>query len=156
MSILSILIDRLIERAKKTPYEHIENYMERYWLVPYNKWIPSARIHHILSSDDARAFHDHPFWFLTIILRGGYFEVRPQYDKSGLYIGECRKWHGPGSILFRRSSAYHRLELPEGRTAWTLFMTGQYRRKWGFLVQPAIKVAHTEYLKEAESPYLPK
>lgn len=156
MTILSVLIDKLIERAMKTPYTHIKDYMERYWLVPYNKWLPSARIHHILSSDDARAFHDHPWPYLTVILKGGYFEVRPQYDSSGLYIGETKKWHGPGSVLVRRSSSYHRLELPEGRTAWTLFITGRYRRKWGFLVQPAMKVPHTEYLGEPESPFLPK
>src|SRR5574341_1517991 len=30
-------VDWLIERAKRTPYWHLDGYMERYWLVPYSK-----------------------------------------------------------------------------------------------------------------------
>lgn len=152
--VASWFVDRLINFAKRTPYNHIEGYMERFWLIPYNKYFPSVRIHHILRSDSDRAFHDHPWPYLTIVLRGGYTEVKPMYDKSGLYIGDSRKWYGPGSVLFRRSNSWHRLELSEGQTTWTLFTTGRYRRKWGFMPNPATKVPHTEYLDEPESPYL--
>lgn len=152
--LLSWIVGKLIAHAMKTPYTPIQDYMERYWLIPYSKYFLAIRIHHILRSDDDRAFHDHPWPYLTIVLRGGYHEVKPAYDKSGLYIGDTRKWYGPGSILFRRSNSFHRLEVPEGQTAWTLFTTGRYMRKWGFMPNPAYKIPHNEYLNEPESPYL--
>lgn len=155
------LIDALIERAKKTPYTHLTGYMERYWLVPYTyeervsfwrrpfAWVLqrfgiAIRIHHILRSDDARAFHDHPWWFLTLILRGGYEEVRPVMQ-SNLYTGDTHTWHNPGTVLFRRASDWHRLNVPAGRTTWTLFITGKYRNRWGFLMVPNFKQYWRDY-----------
>jgi len=128
----------------------IERYMERYWLIPYNRLGPAARIHHILRSDNDRAFHDHPWPYVTIILRGGYWEVTPQYDSSGVYIREDRQWYGPGSVLMRRAKSWHRLELPEGQPAWTLFITGRRQQTWGFLTHPAAKVPHNHYLSMKE------
>ena len=140
------IVAALIVRARRTPYTHLPGYMERYWLLPYAWWRPAARLHHILRSDNDRAFHDHPWTYITIILRGGYWEVQPVFDASGLFQGERRTWRGPGSVLFRRARSWHRLELPEGETAWTLFITFRYRQKWGFLVEPRHKVPHDEYL----------
>lgn len=34
-------------------------------------------MHHWLGPDDDRAFHDHPWWFLTLVLRGGYADRHP-------------------------------------------------------------------------------
>ncbi len=154
MRILTYLVDKLIERAKRTPYSHLAGYMERYWVWnPYaegpgarHSLLPSLRLHHILRSDDDRAFHDHPWPYLTLVLRGGYWEIRPHYDTSGIYVCEVRKWHGPGSILWRPANSWHRLELPDGQTAWTLFTTGAYRQTWGFLPNPVAKIPYREYL----------
>jgi hypothetical protein len=43
-----------------------------------------------------------------------------------------RTWHGPLSILWRPAPSVHRLELLEGKTAWSLVFTGPKRREWGF------------------------
>ncbi|MBA4315592.1 MAG: hypothetical protein C0422_09755 [Alcaligenaceae bacterium] len=144
------LIDWLILRSKRTPYFHLEGYMERYWLLPYARWRPAARIHHILRSDDDRVFHDHPWAYVTVILRGGYWEITPVFDPSGLYQGEQKKWYGPGSVLFRKAKSWHRLELPKGETCWTLFSTGQWVQHWGFLAAPKSKVHWKEYLGEQQ------
>lgn len=144
--------DWIIRRAKRTPYIHLAGYMFRWWLLPYTWWRPAVRVHEIISSDDDRAFHDHPWPFLSIILKGGYTEVRPIFDKSGLYVGDTRKFYGPGSVLFRRASAWHRLEVAGGQVATTLFITGRYRRRWGFLVTPAAKLYHADYLKQYGAP----
>ncbi len=146
------IADWLIKLAKKTPYFHIRLpngalYMERYWLIPYNRFFPAARIHIIRLSDTPRAFHDHPWPYLTIILQGGYTEVKPVFDKSGLYQGDSRVYYGAGSVLFRRSKSWHRLEVAEGESATTLFITGRYMQKWGFMANPKTKVAYTEYLE---------
>lgn len=148
------IADWLIARSLKTPFIHLPGYMNRYWLLPYG-WFGAkkgamdfaARIHQILRSDDARAFHDHPWNYVTIILRNGYWEVRPVFDKSGLFVGETRKWYGPGSVLWRPAKSWHRLEIPSGSDAWTLFITGSWVQKWGFMVEPRYKVKHEDYEK---------
>jgi hypothetical protein len=149
------IVDWLIARAMKTPFVHLEGYMNRYWLLPYGWFFKrkglfdwAARIHQILRSDDDRAFHDHPWNYVTVVLRGGYWEVRPQYDSWGLYTGNTRVWYGPGSILFRPAKSWHRLEIPEGKDAWTLFITGTWVQKWGFMPNPKWKIRYEEYLKE--------
>jgi hypothetical protein len=160
MPLFQKIVDRLITRAQRTPYTHLVGYMERFWVMnPYasgtyekkRSWLPSVRIHHILRSDDDRAFHDHPWPYLTVVLRGGYWEIRPTYDDSGLYMGNERVWHGPGSILWRPANSWHRLELPEGETAWTLFTTGRHQQTWGFMRKPDVKMPYKEYLAEAST-----
>lgn len=132
---LNKLIDWLINHAKKTPYFHLEGYMERYWLIKPSRWLPfSIRLHHILRSDDDRHLHDHPWSYCTIILRGGYTEIRER----------SQRWYGPGSVLFRGWKGFHRLVVPDGQTTWTLFMMGPYKHRWGF------KVPYNEYLGEEQ------
>jgi hypothetical protein len=149
-AILTWVVERLIARAKRNPYFHLAGYMNRWWLIPYNRFTPAVRVHEILRSDDDRAFHDHPWAYLTMILKGGYWEVTPVFE-SGIYKGDKRTWYGPGSVLFRRATNWHRLELPEGQTATTLFTTFKYQQRWGFMPQPERnKVDYREYLDPSQ------
>jgi hypothetical protein len=100
----------------------------------------AARVHHILRSDLGRDPHDHPWPYLTVILKGGYFEQR--FDDHGFLIDTV--WHGPGSVLFRRANSWHKLIVPEGETAWTLFITGKKSQTWGFNT-PAGKIPYHQY-----------
>lgn len=158
---LSRIVDAIIARAQRTPYTHLAGYMSRWWLFrlgqrgggesgPYP--FIGARVHHILRSDNDRHFHDHPWPFVTIILRGGYFEQRPVLDAAGRVVRVVERWHGPGSVLFRRAQDWHKLRLPEGATAWTLFVTGPHRQGWGFNVDGR-KVPWREYVGEAGSDF---
>jgi hypothetical protein len=152
--LLTRLVDAIIARARRTPYTHLAGYMERFWLIrigqrgggesgPYP--LIGARVHHILRSDSDRHFHDHPWPFLTIILRGGYWELRPELNADGYVYRVVERWHGPGSILLRRATDLHKLRLPEGKTTWTLFCTGPNAQTWGFWVGNR-KVPWREYL----------
>lgn len=145
---------RLLLHAVARPYRHLYHadgrlYMLRYWLLKLGRgavidgvvmprWL-GARLHMIESSDDDRAYHDHPWWFITIILAGGYWEHRPRRATMDLHSDaawpsvDVATWHGPGSILFRRARDWHRLELPEGKDAVTLFIHGRRSNGWGFL-----------------------
>lgn len=154
------LIDRLIARAKRTPFHHLPGYMNRYWLVPWREvvkrqthdleeatdgtgpvpfrtrplaWLIqrcglAVRLHEILRSDLDHDPHDHPWSFVTVILRGGYMEAR--YDTERHCI--AYQWHGPGSILHRRATDLHKLTLAPDEPCWTLFITGPWRQHWGF------------------------
>lgn len=141
-------VDWLIAYAQTRSNFHLPGYMERFWLMRYGWQQIAIRLHHILCSDEDRAFHDHPWWYLTVILRGEYTEVKPQWDRSGLYLGESRQRYTAGTVLFRPAKSWHRLEVPEGETTWTLFITGPWSQKWGFMINPANKVRWEEYLND--------
>lgn len=96
------------------------DYMRRWTLkTPWGM----VRLHHILRSDDRTHLHDHPMDFVSFILAGGYIEHRP--------TGEAKRF-SPGDVVVRRAEDLHALELPEGRTAWTLVFSTNIRRPWGF------------------------
>jgi len=101
------------------------------------KFLENVYLHRICRSDDDRALHDHPWWNISIVLSGGYYEVMPDIAlgyADGWWRGTHQKWRGPGSIVFRSSEAMHRIEMPEHppTETWTLFITGRKSKEWGF------------------------
>jgi hypothetical protein len=114
-------------------------YLKRWSLfLPFGA---SIKLHHILRSDEDRDLHDHPWSFVSIILRGGYWEHTPTRiapnprDDIRSWDGRpatTRHWYGVGSVLLRPAPWPHRLEIPPGHTAWSLVVTGTKKRVWGF------------------------
>ncbi len=86
--------------------------------------LPHIYLHQFHRSDSDIALHDHPFAFVTFILRSGYYER----TESGT------KWVKPFSILYRPLSWVHRIVLKKGTEGkvWTLVFTGPKRKEWGF------------------------
>lgn len=113
-----------------------KDYMHRYYLFLKDRsWFPfNVTLHKIVRSDDP-IFHDHPWPFLTIVLKGGYYEHVPIYNEKKEKIAELAHWRGPGSIIKRSATEMHYLELDEERPATTLFFMGPQQREWGFLVE---------------------
>lgn len=111
---------------------HLGDYMRRWILrTPWG----TLRIHNILKSDDGRDFHDHPFHFTSVILRGGYTEHAPgcacevTRALGAEPLAPCAHYSAP-AVIRRRATDLHRLEL-EG-PAWTFVVSSRYLRKWGF------------------------
>lgn len=131
----NVFVNWIIRRAQRTPYFHLPAYMERWWLRRPPKhgaqddvsetrrtgW--GIRVHHTMASDNDRALHDHPWSNISIVLRGGYWELMG----DGNYV-----WRAPGSIVVRRAADKHRLIIPKGSTCWSLFFMGRWQRDWGF------------------------
>lgn len=94
-------------------------YMRRFVLLE----TPWTRIyvHNLCSSDPDPELHDHPWSFVSIILKGGYTEHTP----LGVFERKA------GQIIFRQAGSPHHLELSE--SAWTMIITGKVVREWGFL-----------------------
>lgn len=134
------LADRIIAISERRSPDFIvgepENpYLRRWWLIPRNP-IFNVYLHQFLRSDDDRALHDHPWPYVSILLRGAYIEITP------------KGWFGraPGSVVARTPRARHRVvllsdtSLEQIRTTqpdfpsdcWTLFITGPRVRQWGF------------------------
>ena len=97
-------------------------YMYRYYLRHGPKG--DVRFHHIVASDDARALHDHPWDFASLMLTGTYLEHT--------YHG-TERYTAPAFIT-RAAGMAHRLELDQG-DVWTYVVTGRICRRWGFHTQ---------------------
>lgn len=115
-------------------------YMRRWWVIPRNRWF-NVYLHHFLRSDDDRALHDHPWWNISWLLDGSYFEMVPVDDREP--AGPSRAiYRTSGAFAFRKAEAAHRIVLQttfwpgSGRSlekpVWTLFITGPKVRVWGF------------------------
>lgn len=102
----------------------------------------SLRVHQFFSNADDRDVHDHPWWFITFVLRGGYTDMIPckvcngdeggcpwcGHHEQGLAVGTNMR---PGTIRFRSANHRHRTMVnPTGCT--TLVITGPVSRRWGF------------------------
>ena len=63
------------------------DYMHRYYLFLKDRsWFPlNVTLHKIVRSDDP-IMHDHPWPYLTIVLKGGYWEHTPIFDKDDKMI----------------------------------------------------------------------
>lgn len=98
-----------------------DDYLRRWWVIPRNPYA-NVYLHEILHSDDDRALHDHPWDNRTFVLEGGYIEHTPQ----GIFERKA------GDIIERKATDAHRLEVPTGGRAVSIFMTGPIIRDWGF------------------------
>lgn len=100
-------------------------YLRRFYLSPRVRWLLfQIFLHHILLDDD-RHLHDHPFDFVTIILRGSYRETIRRSDGT-----TYERVLTAGSIRFNRAEHTHRLEII--RPVWSLVIASRPRRHWGF------------------------
>lgn len=89
----------------------------------------SIRLHNWLGEDDHRFPHNHPYFFVTFVLRGGYDDY--SYDEHGT-VKNIEKMRA-GMIRYRPADHMHQVlnVLPN---TWTLLITGAPLHRWGFLV----------------------
>lgn len=106
-----------------------ERYLERWYLIPRNP-IFNIMLHRFVGSDDDRALHDHPWWSVSLLLKGCLCEWVAREDLGKGH----RQWHIVPRFLpvFRSAKHAHALELISREPAWTLFITGPAIRRWGF------------------------
>lgn len=136
----------LVARAQKTPYFHLDGYMNRWWLFnptpPKNdgagrQWedLPSVRIHHILRADEGRDPHNHPWAARSIVLAGWYRERR---DEGVITRRE-------GDTFEIGADTFHHIEEVSPGGVWTMFISGPWQHVWGFRT-PEGFVPWREYL----------
>jgi hypothetical protein len=108
----------------------------------FNVGLFSIRVHHFMRSDDARAHHDHPWWFLTLVLRGAYYDISQGPE------GEVIDHLTPGSIRFRPALHRHTVVVEHARPGgvWTIILTGPNLRTWGFWPEGRFRKAN-KYFK---------
>ena len=98
----------------------------RLWAVIWEKW--SIRLHNWLGDDDHRHPHNHPYWFLTFILWGGYDDVSHLSDGTTV-VDHVKAF----SWRYRPADHMHQV-LNVKRNTWTFLITGPATQRWGFRV----------------------
>lgn len=101
-------------------------------------------LHKMTASDPSMDVHDHPWPFISIILRGGYTEkmaeVRNLMELSSIrHPFQSRTWKAFQSRTWKAGSV-HTVRLDEAHTiidvlktpTWTLVLLGKKHRAWGF------------------------
>ena len=140
-------LDRLGRKRIIMDRVNNEPYLERYYLFlkdraqfPFNLFL-----HKFLKSDPDEV-HDHPWHYATVILKGGYYEWVPMFNRQGEMIGQIAKWRGRGHFRICGARSFHRIEIDPNVDTWTFFMPMWKCREWGFWTRKGW-VQHEEYLK---------
>lgn len=96
------------------PYTNIKNFLYRFTIFQIGNL--HIRIHKIVDDDKTTLLHNHPFNYISIILKGGYTDVLE--DKTYNY--------GWLSIIKRKHEQYHRI-INVKKNTYTLFIAyGKY------------------------------
>ena len=96
-------------------------YMLRWFLTPRGDE-GGIYLHRFLHDDEDRAFHDHPWDSISLMLSGEIRELRPEHEPA-LFL--------PGDVIVRKAPYPHRLQVVV--PGFTLFIMGPRIREWGFL-----------------------
>lgn len=101
-----------------------ETYLTRWRIIqtPYG----SLYLHRMDGPDSRDTLHDHPWAFLSIILRGSYFEQRLNLRTRRKELKFHRFFN-----LMRRDDAHYIQEILRYPT-WTFLFVGRRRRTWGY------------------------
>ena len=95
-----------------------EPYLER-WIIWFGF---TLRLHKFHKGDDDRAFHDHPWWFVTLPMQS-YVELTPQQGPRLV-----KRWRPH----FRPAAHQHIVQVSEHKPVWTFILTGPKSKDWGF------------------------
>lgn len=103
-------------------YNSLPNFLLRTTIFSYKKL--HIRLHTILSEDKSPYLHSHPFYFLSIIYKGGYNEELLFKNGEIKHIK-----HSIGSIIYRKPKDFHRILSINGETK-TFFITWKVKTNW--------------------------
>ena len=111
---------RLLDRGLSHPdYKNAKPWMNRYYLLFRHRprWFPfNILIHEMLDNDHGEGVHSHLCPYITIVLRGGYWET----------LKDGKHWRRPGYIGFRSANNFHRVDLEPETKPLTLFIPGPF------------------------------
>lgn len=115
-----------MDRFEVPQYDGDGTYLTR-WRVIQTP-LGGLYVHRFTGPDPRLTLHDHPWSFLSIVLRGGYVERR--LDPETMQVNEVhtvRRWN-----RIRASEAHSIVRLLRVPT-WTLMLVGRRVRTWGYL-----------------------
>lgn len=124
-------------------YNHLCDYLHRWTIFTAGKL--HIRLHHILSADGTPFLHSHPFWYVSIIYRGGYTEQVLLNNVLTVVT------HVAPTIIIRRPTTFHRISNVTG-TCKTLFFTWK-ANDWNLLRHSEITTPDTYVVPNNQGVY---
>ena len=109
----------ILDRGPSWPdYDKAEPFMIRYYVLfrKRPKWFPFNILVHKILKEDRGDLHDHYWSYITIILKGGYWET----------TNKGKFWRPPGYIGFRSADHLHRVDLKPETETMTIFIPGPF------------------------------
>lgn len=105
-------------------------YLDRWGIE--NKRIGGVFLHRMTAPDPGRDHHDHPWWFGSWVLKGGYNQEKADSRRPSdeWYVSIRHRWSWGTIRLDQRHRIYHLHSVP----TWTLVIHGPTRRGWGFFL----------------------
>lgn len=100
------------------PYSSIKDFLYRFTILKIGKL--HIRLHKIVDKDNTTLFHNHPFKYVSIILKGGYTETIINNKQEQVLS------HSIGSIIIRDNNTFHRIDSIKGKTLTLFFAYGNY------------------------------
>lgn len=109
-----------------------DTYLTRLYLLN-TPWF-GIKLHWFHGPDPDQDCHDHPWDFLSLVLRGVYQEKRQRFEQRGLsfyLVEESEAQRKAGTIALRRSTDVHRITMVSANCL-TLVINGPKRGSWFF------------------------
>jgi hypothetical protein len=118
----------LMERFEVPDYDHPErNYLTRWRLIQTPRF--GIFLHRFDGPDPRTTLHDHPWNFVSVVLRGGYVERRL------LEFHDCEvdESHRVRFFNAKTTKDAHAITRLTRTPTWTLMLVGRRVREWGYL-----------------------
>ena len=103
------------------------------WRIAQTPWA-AIYLHKIILDDLGRPLHDHPWSFVSIILKGAYAEEYKAHAEARSILRAWGRW----SVHRMTAKAFHGITAVDTPT-WTLVLAGPRRQVWGFLTDDGWK-----------------
>lgn len=134
---------KFLQKVKEIRSKTGELHFQRYAIIE-TEWF-ALYVHRIHKEDQDKHLHSHPWNFLSMVLYGGYHELR----EDGRY-----KPKKPGTISWMSRNGFHKIAHIDRGPVTTLFFTFGPHQPWYYLVNGA-EVESVEYRNLKNSGGLP-
>lgn len=102
-------------------------------------------LHKLCSPDPRDVLHDHPWPFVSFVLKGGYRE----FVQCGCGFDHCNYYAVSRQVkrvnVKRFNNSYHWISELERTPTWTLVFVGRRRRVWGYLDRDGVRTNYDEH-----------
>jgi len=113
-------------------------YLTRWCLITP---LGSIRLHKWMGPDDDRHLHNHPWNFVTFVLKGGYKDIHREGEDVLM----------APSVKYRPANHFHTVR-PLVTPTWTLIITGPKIQRWGFDVDGVLWEIRKYFKKKKHHP----
>lgn len=108
-----------VEKFEVPSYDDpTRNYLTR-WRIVQTPWF-GVYLHRFDGPDPRPTLHDHPWAFVSLVLRGGYDEVTPERRRSVTRVNA------------KAATDLHYIARLRRVPTWTLMLVGRRKRVWGY------------------------